>query len=165
MILHAICIIYSCIFTSCVPLSNKEATSTDDPIIAKEQGGFFDLDKSVPGGGILSDRSQRVQKKIDTGEEIYIRLRLVLQLFYYVDDRGPDGVFIKICEPISLNKILEDIEYAEYLYGGLNIKFTISSVSFLVKKYNVENDIGLTVEIIKGIISGSYEENSFFLSD
>jgi len=164
--LNLICIVSICIFSSCAPLNNNlEDSLKDEPIILGVQSDFEDLEIEKLREQSSRTRYQTINDKISNNEEIHIRLKLTLQYFYYVTE-GLDGdVHVHVFEPIGLEDVLNDIEYAEEIYKDLNIKFTITDVTYLLKKYDVDNDEDLTEEIIRYIIFNDYMDNIRFLID
>jgi len=167
-ILNLICILSICIFSSCAPLNNNlEDSLKDEPIIIilGEQSDLEDLEIEKLREQSSSIRSQTINNKISNNEEICIRLRLTLQYFYYVTEDLNGEVHVNVFEPISLEDILKDISYAEEIYKDLNIKFVITDVTYLIKKYDVDSDDDLAHEVIRYIIFNDYHDNVRFLMD
>jgi len=159
-----ISLLYICIFTSCAPLNNHvEAKTNDDLILLGKQDGTYGNEDSVLSDLVLTSRSEQVFDKFYNCEDVNVRLDIVLHIFYYVSMGESGERKYHIYTPVSINDIIEDVEYAESVYDSLNLKFQISSVSAIIIKIDVDNDEDFSFELAKRVIYNTYEDNHMFL--
>ena len=164
--LKLICLLYICIFTSCAPLYNyAEDFPADNLILLGEQDGYGAIGEDFLSDIISSSRSGQVFDKIYNCEDIYVRLRITLHIFYYVTV-GEDGENeFHMYSPVTMNEVMEDIEYAESIYKDANLKFKITSVSAIMKRIDVDNDKDFSFELASRVIFNNYVDNYLFLQD
>tara|TARA_Y100000310_G_scaffold312653_1_gene360165 strand:- start:492 stop:1544 length:1053 start_codon:yes stop_codon:yes gene_type:complete len=150
---------------SCAPLNYAEDFQLDEPILLDNQDNIYENKEDILTEITSSSRSGRIFDKIYDCENIYVRLRLTLHIFYYttVDEDGE--IKLHIYSPVTMDEIIEDIEFAEQVYDKINLKFKITSVSAIMTEIDVDDDESFSYELARRVIFNDYRDNSVFLQD
>jgi|TARA_Y100000034_G_scaffold8341_1_gene9074 hypothetical protein len=164
--LNIIFLLYICIFQSCAPLNKyAEEFPADDPISLGEQDYIYENEDGVLLELPSSGRSDQIFEKLYNCEDVYIRLRITLHIFYYMSTDEDGNQKFHVYSPVTIDKIIEDIEYAESVYENLNLKFKVTSVSAVINKIDVDNDEAFSFELARRMIYNDYKDNFEFLTD
>jgi hypothetical protein len=130
-----------------------------------KQDSIYENKEEIPTDIVSSSRSSRVFDKFYNCEDVYVRLRITLHIFFYttIDEEGK--VKMHIYSPVTLDEIIEDIEYAERIYEDMNLKFKITSVSAIMREIDSSNDEDFAYELARMVMFNDYQDNFKFLQE
>lgn len=164
-LLNILILLYVFTITSCAPLNYAEEFSIDEPILLGDQDSIYGSKEEIPTDILASGRASQIFDKIYNCEDIYVRLRITLHIFYYTTTDEDGEIQLHIYSPVTMDEIIEDIEYAERIYEEMNLKFKITSVSAIMSEINADNDDEFSYELARRTMFNNYNDNYVFLQN
>ena len=162
-LLNIIILLYVFTITSCAPLNYAEEFSVDEPILLGDQDSTYGSEEEILTDILDSSRAGQIFDKFYNCEDIYVRLRIALHIFYYKTINEDGEIQLHIYSPVTMDEIIEDIEYAEAIYEEMGLKFKITSVSAIMSEIVADSDDEFSYELARRTIFNTYRDNYMFL--